>query len=218
MVRVELAARRWSKRTTTRCTAWRLPTDNAPHLYLALLSYRLVAAELDTLIARINLGRDDADLLHEVAACATQIEPLQVKDVRPSEVYHLLDALFRPGDPGRLGGHRLARRARPPVAPTGRPIATSNRSRPATTSRQMGLPPGPIYGRILGALRDARLDGEIASRESKKRRWPRTDRGVQSGVLRRRNMTGSYARGRYTEMVVPESAGSPWRYTPGGRG
>jgi hypothetical protein len=29
----------------------------------------------------------------------------------------------------------------------------------------MGLRPGPIYGRLLGALRDARLDGKVSTRE-----------------------------------------------------
>jgi tRNA nucleotidyltransferase (CCA-adding enzyme) len=34
--------------------------------------------------------------------------------------------------------------------------------------RAMGLPPGPVYGHILEALRDARLDGRISSEEEER--------------------------------------------------
>ena len=31
--------------------------------------------------------------------------------------------------------------------------------------KAMGLKPGPLFGRLLGALRDARLDGKVSTRE-----------------------------------------------------
>ncbi|MFQ6001117.1 MAG: hypothetical protein ACE5LG_05565, partial [Anaerolineae bacterium] len=35
--------------------------------------------------------------------------------------------------------------------------------------KRLGVPPGPIYGQILEALRDARLDGKVRSRKGEER-------------------------------------------------
>jgi tRNA nucleotidyltransferase (CCA-adding enzyme) len=35
--------------------------------------------------------------------------------------------------------------------------------------KRLGIPPGPIYGRILEALRDARLEGKVRSRRGEER-------------------------------------------------
>ena len=56
----------------------------------------LVADELDTLIARLNLGRGDADLMHEIADLEGQLAELQTRDVRPSEVVRLLEEVSGP--------------------------------------------------------------------------------------------------------------------------
>jgi tRNA nucleotidyltransferase (CCA-adding enzyme) len=138
------------------------PTDNAPHLYLALLAYRLVPAELETLIERLRIARDDADLLHDVAALRYNVETLQVQDVRPSEVYHLLEPYSGPAilitwiatDSSGVRGHlsrywQEYRHVKPTVD--------------GNDLKALGISPSPIYGQILGALRDACLDGQIDS-------------------------------------------------------
>jgi hypothetical protein len=138
------------------------PTDNAHHLYLALLTYRLVPAELGALIARIKLGRDDADLLQEVATLRDKIEPLQVQDARPSEVYRLLEPHSGPAllvtwvatDSQGVRDHLSAywqdyRHVKPTVD--------------GNDLKALGLAPGPVYGQILDALRDAILDRDISS-------------------------------------------------------
>jgi tRNA nucleotidyltransferase (CCA-adding enzyme) len=138
------------------------PTDNAPHLYLALLAYRLVPAELETLIERLKIARDDADLLHEVVALHQRVETLQVQDVRPSEVYRLLEpysgpailitwvATDSPGVRGHLSRYWHDYRHVKPTAD-------------GNDLKALGISPGPIYGQILDVLRDACLDGQIAS-------------------------------------------------------
>jgi tRNA nucleotidyltransferase (CCA-adding enzyme) len=73
-----------------------LPTSNVHHLYLALLTYRLIMPELDTLCARLRLAKDDEDLLHEVASLKVAVEILQVGTVFPSEVYRLLSPYSGP--------------------------------------------------------------------------------------------------------------------------
>jgi tRNA nucleotidyltransferase (CCA-adding enzyme) len=42
--------------------------------------------------------------------------------------------------------------------------------------RQLGVPPGPVYRELLGGLLEARLDGEVESREDEVR-WVRERSG-----------------------------------------
>jgi tRNA nucleotidyltransferase (CCA-adding enzyme) len=140
------------------------PTDNMPQLYLSLLTYRLIPAELDTLISRIKVVRDDADLLHQVVALRDHLDRLQIAAVCPSEVVQLLAPFAGPAilvawvasDSALVHEHltrywEVYRHVRPEM--TGDDL------------KAMGLRPGPLYGRILSALRDARLDEQITSLE-----------------------------------------------------
>jgi tRNA nucleotidyltransferase (CCA-adding enzyme) len=144
-----------------------VPADNAPHLYLALLTYRLVVAELDTLITRINLGRSDGDLLHEIADLKGQLATLQTHDVRPSDVVHLLEPFSGPAilvawvatDSTGVRDHLR------------RYWQTYRHVKPALKGddlKAMGLRPGPIYREILGAVRDAHLNGEISTSDQER--------------------------------------------------
>jgi tRNA nucleotidyltransferase (CCA-adding enzyme) len=145
-----------------------MPANNAPYLYLALLAYRLIQPELETLIARIKLVSDSAELLRQVVALRDQLDPLQVGDVLPSEVVHVLEPFSGPAllvtwvasDSGRVREHlshywQTYRLVKPQL--TGDDL------------KAMGLRPGPLYGRILGALRDARLDGKVSSEAEERR-------------------------------------------------
>jgi len=138
------------------------PTNNAPHLYLALLAYRLVPAELDALIERLRIVRDDANLLYEVATLRQEVETLQVQDLRPSEVYRLLEPYSGPAilvtwvatDSTGVRDHLSRywhdyRHVKPTMD--------------GNDLKALGVSPGPIYGQILDTLRDAYLDGRIAS-------------------------------------------------------
>jgi len=139
-----------------------IPADSAHYLYLALLTYRLVPVELDTLIERISLGRSDADLLHEISDLKARLPALQVQDVRPSEVVRLLEPSTGPAilvawvatDSALVRDHLR------------RYWQTYRHVKPALTGddlKAMGLRPGPIYREILGAVRDAHLDGELST-------------------------------------------------------
>jgi tRNA nucleotidyltransferase (CCA-adding enzyme) len=138
------------------------------HLYLALLTYRLIMPELDTLCARLRLAKDDEDLLHEVASLKVAVEILQVGTVFPSEVYRLLSPYSGPAilvvwvatDSGGVREH-LSRywKAYRHV----KPVLGGN------DLKAMGYKPGPIFGEVLDALRDARLDGQLSSEEEERR-------------------------------------------------
>ncbi|MBN1579681.1 MAG: CBS domain-containing protein [Anaerolineae bacterium] len=137
-------------------------SDNTAQLYLALLTYRLIGDELETLISRIKIVRDDTDLLHQVAALRDQVKALQIQDMRPSQVVALLKPFSGPAilvtwiasDSQRVHQYltdywQTYRHVQPLL--TGDDL------------KEMGLAPGPIFSKILWALRSARLDGQIAT-------------------------------------------------------
>jgi tRNA nucleotidyltransferase (CCA-adding enzyme) len=139
-----------------------LPTDNAHHMYLALLTYRLILPELDTLATRLKLVRDDVELLHMAAALRDKIERFQIGDVRPSEVYHLLAPYSGPA----ILVTWVATDSRGVRQYLSRYWEDYRHVRTVLTGddlKAMGITPGPIFRQILDALRDARLDQEISS-------------------------------------------------------
>jgi tRNA nucleotidyltransferase (CCA-adding enzyme) len=143
------------------------PVDNGPQLYLSLLSYRLIMPELDTLATRLKLVRDDADLLREVAMLRDALDPLQTQRMSPSEVLHLFAPYSGPAllvtwvatDSPAVREHlarywREYRQVKPML--TGHDL------------KALGLSPGPLYGRLLDALRDARLDGRVVTEDDER--------------------------------------------------
>jgi tRNA nucleotidyltransferase (CCA-adding enzyme) len=134
----------------------------SPSHYLALLTYRLIPEELETLIGRLKITRDDADRLREVSELRPIVPRLAERDLPPSAIYHLLapysgqsiflmwvasdSALIRQ----RLElYHRRLQHVEPEID--------------GAWLQERGVEPGPIYRQILGALRDARLDGQVSS-------------------------------------------------------
>ncbi len=133
-------------------------------LYLALLTYRLAAHELESLIGRYRFRARHSRLLREVQRLRSEVIPrLADRGLRPHEVYRLL----RPFSVTALHAIRLAEAA-PQVQESVELYL--HRLRFVRTAldgndlRKLGLAPGPIYKRILGALLDARLDGEVRTR------------------------------------------------------
>jgi tRNA nucleotidyltransferase (CCA-adding enzyme) len=130
--------------------------------YLALLTYRLLPEELETLMRRLKITREDADRLREVSELRSIVLRLAERDLPPSAIYRLLapysgqsiflmwvasdSALIR--QRLELYHHRL-QYVKPEID--------------GAWLQERGVEPGPIYRQILGALRDARLDGQVSS-------------------------------------------------------
>ncbi len=134
----------------------------SPVHYLALLTYRLIPEELETLIRRLKITRDDATFLRGVSELRPIIPRLAEEDLPPSAIYRLLEpysgqsifliwvasdlALIRQ----RLElYHRRLQYVKPEID--------------GAWLQERGVEPGPIYRQILGVLRDARLDGQVSS-------------------------------------------------------
>lgn len=132
-------------------------------LYLALLAYRLTPEELETLIERLRIVRDDAALLREVARLRTTATRLAQKIHQPSELDNLLRAYSGPAifcvwaatdsplvREQLVRYHRELRYVQPQVD--------------GHYLKSLGLKPGPVFGRLLNAVRAACLDGEVKTR------------------------------------------------------
>jgi len=124
-----------------------LPDEPHPQLYLALLAYRLTADETEQFISYLRLTKATAQLLRDTAAIKDKIKELAAPGLAPSLVYDLLPTaaehielylnVLRYVNPA-LSGEELIK---------------------------LGIPEGPKIKDVLQALREARLDGKIDSKE-----------------------------------------------------
>jgi len=143
--------------------AWEMQPQDNDYLHLALLAYRLNSEELEELIVRLNVRRDDAEDMRLLSGLKATLPQLG-KARRPSAVYRLLQPY-----PARvlavawvaIDRRRLQRRLL--QYQTVWRLVEIEMS--GNDLKEMGLQPSPLFGRLLDGLRDARLDGRVSARE-----------------------------------------------------
>ena len=131
--------------------------------YLALLIFRFIPQELETLIKRLRIARDDAELLREIVRLRSVAAQLTQGPHKASQLDQLLCSFSGPAlfvvwtatDSPMLREqltlyYRELRHVQPKVD--------------GHYLKNLGLEPGPLFGRILNAVRAARLDGEVETR------------------------------------------------------
>ncbi|CAG0942374.1 A-adding tRNA nucleotidyltransferase [Anaerolineae bacterium] len=138
--------------------------SSATTTYFGLLAFHLTKAEAQELATRLRLGTADAETLQQTLALQDETAtPVAAESLAPSDIYHLLEeysdaalAIFAIATDDARVCERVAvfRERLRGIAPelTGEDL------------KRMNIPPGPVYRDILTRLRDARLDGKIASR------------------------------------------------------
>jgi tRNA nucleotidyltransferase (CCA-adding enzyme) len=142
---------------------WDLESEDLVFVHLALLAYRMDEEQVQRLSERLRVKRDVEEDLLLVQSLRRRIIELVELD-RPSEMCHLLQPY-----PARVMAVVW--------------IATSNGTaqkrllryqikwrfvEPELTGddlKELGLEPGPLFGHLLRKLRDARLNGEVSTRE-----------------------------------------------------
>jgi len=137
--------------------------DSGYWMHLTLLAYRLDGEGMEKLIARLNIRRDDAEDLRLLPDLKESLPRLR-KARRPSTIYRLLKpyparvlaAAWVAADSKRLRERLLRYQEEYRLVET--EITGSD-------LKERGLEPGPLFGRLLGKLRDARLDGRVSTRE-----------------------------------------------------
>jgi tRNA nucleotidyltransferase (CCA-adding enzyme) len=142
---------------------WGLAPEDVLFVHLAVLAYRLEEEGIHALGRRLKLRRADEDDLLLVCHLRRRLPELAALS-RPSAVDRLLQAY-----PARILAVNWV-------------VSELKAVRDHLLSYQMewrlmeaeitgddlkarGLEPGPLFGRLLSALRDARLDGEVSTRQ-----------------------------------------------------
>ncbi len=158
-----LLAERFSK-------ARRLSSPGMPPagIYLALFTYPLSAQQIEQLVSSLKLPKLLARTLRDTAAIRAKLHQLADPELCPSAVYHLLDgytpqaltANLLAGDSPRASGniHQYLDKLRHL-----KPKLSGN------DLMKLGMAPGPQLKEILNRLLDARLDGEVATKDDEER-------------------------------------------------
>ena len=158
-----LQARYRAVREDLKPETWNLKLEDTSFLYLALLAYRLGDKELDELTRRLKMKRDDADELLFLPGLQDTLLQLG-KARRPSAVFRLL----QPYPPRILAVAWVAadrKRLRDRLLRYQTEWRLVETEITGDVLKAMGLKPSPLFGRLLGALRDARLDGRVSTQE-----------------------------------------------------
>ncbi len=142
---------------------WGLGAADRRTVYLGLMVYRLEQQQIRDLLTRLKVPRADADELEMLPELRRALRSLALAR-KPSAIYHALQRY-----PARiLAVAWLADERRSVRSRILRYQKEYRRVEPLLSGddlRAMGLKPGPLFGQLLSALRDARLDGKIKTRE-----------------------------------------------------
>jgi tRNA nucleotidyltransferase (CCA-adding enzyme) len=142
-----------------------LPDEPHPQLYLALLAYRLTADEMEQFISYLHLTKATAQVLRDSADINNKINELSMPGLAPSTIYNLLHGYGLTAlTSGSLGA----------ASPTAAEhielyLNVLRYVNPALSGEELiklGVPEGPRIKEVLQALREARLDGKIDSKEA----------------------------------------------------
>jgi len=134
-----------------------------PAWYLALLTFRLSRDDLQTFMSRLRIVSREAKLLRQVHELRQYLPSLEKEQQRPSTLVRWLEPASREAlfVLWVVTDSPLAREQIESYDHTYRKV------QPLLTGKdleEMGLKPGPIFGDLLEALRQARLDGQVESR------------------------------------------------------
>jgi tRNA nucleotidyltransferase (CCA-adding enzyme) len=132
----------------------------AVFLYYALLVFRLDSPELESLLARLNVARYLADGLRQVTALRQHLPALEGSP-RPSQIVRLLED-YEPRALAALWVCAEDPTARAAIADYLTRLRSVVPLARGETLKALGLRPGPRFGQILRALREAWLDGQVA--------------------------------------------------------
>ncbi|MBN1399427.1 MAG: CBS domain-containing protein [Anaerolineae bacterium] len=139
--------------------------DHTPQVrlcYLALLTCSMDRAELDSFAERLRIRSEHTQFLHEVTRLRESMSELQASVMLPSSIYRWLHPFSREARfvLSVLSDSELVRQR---LEIFQEQLASVSPQIDGHFLRSLGVTPGPIYGEILERVRDALLDGQIAS-------------------------------------------------------
>lgn len=159
-----LDANGWLAKKYSDARQMSLPHKPPPDLYMALLTYHLADEEREQFISYLRLPKSVTRILRESSNIRAKLEELANAEMKPSSIYRLLYGY----SPQAITANIVA---------SDSPIARRNsklyldklrHTKPLLNGNdlmEMGIPPSPRIKEILNKLLDARLDGEVSTRE-----------------------------------------------------
>ncbi len=142
-------------------------SPDAPTLclcYLAILTSPMTPAELNAFATRLRISKHDTHFLHEVVRLRESLNELKAKAMLPSTIYRLLSPFSREA--------RFVLSVLTDLEIVRQRLDLYEERLAAVAPRidghylkELGLPPGAVYGAILERVRDALLDGQISTLE-----------------------------------------------------
>jgi tRNA nucleotidyltransferase (CCA-adding enzyme) len=138
-----------------------------PGLYLALFTYHLARSELEALADHLKIFRNDLTLLRQVLDLRGREADLDQQDLSNREVY----ALLRYSSSAARMIHWLCTGSTRVRERLWHYETALRHVEPAVDGeylKGLGLKPSPLFSKLLHAVRDARLDGEIHTVEEEK--------------------------------------------------
>ena len=142
---------------------WQLDADDLVRLHWALFLYRLDAPALRNIAQRLMMPRRLSNALYQLPALRQILAQLPELE-KPGDVVALLEPLTSP----LLAASWLVTETPAIQEQLTRYWTEWRHVKPELTGedlKRLGLKPGPLYRQIFAALREARLNGEIHTRE-----------------------------------------------------
>jgi len=135
-------------------------------LYLALLCYDLPATEVELMIERYRFRARHTQVLREVLRLQVDILPvLLAGQLSLVEIYHLLERFSATALKALLVAEEKEEQVQEALRLYLEQMRFVQTELDGNDLQRMGLPPGPVYKELLGALLDARLEGRLSTRE-----------------------------------------------------
>ena len=141
-----------------------LPHKPPPDLYMALLTYHLTDKEREQFISYLRLPKATARILRDSGSIKEKIEELADTEIKPSSIYHILYGYL----PQAITAVIIASDSQESRRNMRLYLDKLRHIKPLLDGNdliEMGIPTGPRIKEMLNKLLDARLDGEVETRE-----------------------------------------------------
>lgn len=135
-----------------------------PIVYMLLLIYRLEEGDVDHFIGRLDITGQWAKVMRQIPRLKNDLPYLDNQDLSPSAVYRLLQPYFIEA----IVAGMLSCESEVSRSNMERYLDQLRYVNPLLNGadlQELGVQPGPRLGRMLETLRDAKLDGQVATKK-----------------------------------------------------
>jgi len=142
-------------------------TSSSP-LYLCLLIYNLTDEENEQFLARLNFQKRLSQAMRHTLQLKTRLHTLANPQLKPSDIYQLLRSYTTQA----IQANVLASESPVVSQHLQLYLAKLRYGKPLLNGedlKRMGVPPGTQMGEILNALHEAKLNGEVRTREEEEK-------------------------------------------------